>query len=632
MTGSVPRDAIGELRNVTGELGNDAGGELGNMAEELRESASVPWELPIPLGSQPLTPEQRAHVLSSFRSYVERQSTAFLGYQATQDLHFEADLGWLLDHHLNNLGDPFTEGNFTLNSKPFERAVLDHFAELWHARTPHDPHDGDSYWGSVLTMGSSEGNMYGLWNARDYLGGRALIMDPRSPVAEAAWIRALPDPDNPNAYRPVAFFSADTHYSLTKAVRALGISTFQEVGSQIYPDQCPLGGSWPAEVPSVGGNQGSGCIDVGALCTLVDFFASKGHPPLISLNLGTAFKGAHDPVEEICTRVVEVLHRHGLYRRTLSFPPVGAVEPHSEERHGFWIHVDGALGAAYLPYLRAAQARGDSRVADVPPIPAFDFGLEHVFSLVMSGHKWLGTPWPCGVYMTRVGHQLRPQHMPAYVGAPDTTFAGSRNGFSAVVLWDHLASHSFDDQVDRICNAESTARYAEERLRALGGERGLDLWVARTPGALSVRFRRPAERYVFRHSLSTEQLSDDGGRQYAHIFVMPGIGPDDVDRLIADLARAEAYPGPTDHTERRLPRQGGRGGEDAGEPGPTARPGAAVEPEKRTGSRTSTGSRDPRESGPATESDTGTRTGATGLDIWPHHDGATVPLSGRGFR
>ena len=88
-----------------------------------------------------------------------------------------------------------------------ETAVLDYFARLWNARLPHNPNDPESYWGYILTMGSTEGNMYGHWTARDYLSGRKLVIDKditRKPVFKYLMPRLKEE--NPNAYRPVAFF------------------------------------------------------------------------------------------------------------------------------------------------------------------------------------------------------------------------------------------------------------------------------------------------------------------------------------------------------------------------------------------------------------------------------------------
>ena len=34
---------------------------------------------------------------------------------------------------------------------------------------------------------------------------------------------------------------------------------------------------------------------------------------------------------------------------------------------------------------------------NLEPGPVFDFRLDHVASIVTSGHKWIGAPWPCGI-------------------------------------------------------------------------------------------------------------------------------------------------------------------------------------------------------------------------------------------
>jgi len=520
------------------------------------------WKLPYPLRDNGLTPAQRDETIGGYREYIQHQADSFLGYQANQHAEYAEHLSWMLDHHVNNIGDPFTEGNFTVNSKAFERDVLDYFARLWHAKTPHRPDDGDSYWGYVLTMGSTEGNLYGLWNARDYLRGRALVLDPTDST-RLLWVSATKASQHPsgdvagedaaqqddttsrNAFTPVAFYSADTHYSFTKAVRVLGIPTFAETGNLLYAGQCPLGGPWPEEVPSVDGDHGPGSIDVDKLCTLVDFFASRGHPALVSLNVGTTFKGAYDPAAEIEPRIVKIMRDHNLYERILHLP-----NGTTTKRHGFWIHVDGALGAAYLPYLRTAKNAGDPRLAEMPEIPEFDFAIEHVFSIAMSGHKWIGAPWPCGIYMTKTKYQLAPPDMPEYIGTPDTTFAGSRDGFSSVVLWEHLARYSQAQQVERAVTAEKVAAYAAQQLIKLGKKLNRDLHVARTPLALTVRFLKPVDALVFKYSLSTETFQSDPNLHYAHLFVMPGVARELIDRFIDDLSKPGTFDEPPQPARR----------------------------------------------------------------------------------
>jgi histidine decarboxylase len=521
------------------------------------------WELPHRLGDDGVPASQRATTISEYRAYIDRQVHSFLGYQANQHADYSDQLSWMLDRSVNNLGDPYIDGNFTVNSKAFERDVLDYFARLWRAKGRDDPDLGNAYWGYLLSMGSTEANLYGLWNARDYLKGRALVSDPANPE-RMLWMSAVAAstvdghatsgadgtaPGSTAQFTPVAFYSADTHYSLTKAARVLGIPTFAEVGTSAYRDQCPLGGAWPDEVPSVGGDAGPGSIDVDKLCELVKFFAARGHPALITLNLGTTFKGAYDPVGEIAPRIADIMRSHSMYERILQVPN-GTTTPTTVKRHGFWIHVDGALGAAYLPYLRMARHAGDARAADLPPVPEFDFSVEDVFSISVSGHKWIGAPWPCGVYMTKTKYQLKPPDMPAYVGSPDTTFAGSRDGFSAVLLWEHLARYTQDEQIDRALAAQEIAAYAVDKLTALGKKLRRDLYVGRTPLALTVRFLKPVEAVVFKYSLSTETYISDQWVDYAHLFVMPGVTKDLIDRLIADLGENGAFPEPPPITAR----------------------------------------------------------------------------------
>ena len=516
-----------------------------------------------------LSVEQRMKTLHSLEKYLFRKRDHMLGYQVNEDMDcYQQDLSQFMGCHINNIGDPFTSGNYKPNSKVVERAVLDYFAALWNAKWPHDPKAPDfaeRYWGYALTMGSTEGNMYALWNARDYLQGKALVTDPME--SRLLSVQPLPlmstaqDDPQRNAYRPVAFFSEDTHYSFTKAVRVLDIDTFHAIGEREYPGQCPLQGSdgkWPLEVPSKPGpsghsSDGPGEIDVPKLRELVEFFAANGHPILVSLNYGSTFKCAYDNVRQVCETLFPVFKKHKLLEREVQY-----AEDRKDTRRGFWIHVDGALGAAYMPFLRMASKNPVYEYQPEVPIPEFDFGLlvedeqtkrewDMVHSIVMSGHKWMGAPWPCGIFMTKVKYQLRPPDNPAYIGSPDTTFAGSRNGFSPVILWQFLAQNSYDRQISRAREAQRLARYLEQQLHLLSETIGKDLYVARTPLALTVRFRRPNDKIIDKWSLSAESLLMEPGkpesqRDYVHVFTMPSATPEKLDELIKDLHAQDAFP------------------------------------------------------------------------------------------
>jgi histidine decarboxylase len=486
------------------------------------------------LSNIPLTDEYQQQALGQVETYLKEQEKNFLGYQMCKDVHYSKQLSFMLDMHTNNIGDPFVTGNCTVNTKIMERAVLDHFAKLWHAQLPSDPANGESYWGYVLSMGSTEGNLYGLYNARDYLKGKALYQEANG---DLSYLKPLKEnAHSAHAYHPIAFYSQDTHYSITKIVRALEIRTFYEVGEQEYKGQCPItpDGQWPKEVPSENGNEGPGTVDVDKLIQLVEFFARTGSPPLIILNMGTAFKGAYDDVEKITNLLKPILVENKLYTRKVEYAP-----GKFDERTGYWVHVDGALGASYLPFLQRAHDRIKGHV------PKFDFSLPLVHSIVTSAHKFPGCPMPSGIYMTKRKYQIAPPDDPEYIGSPDTTFAGSRNALSPAALWCYYANTSDEKEIEKAIKVQDTATYAETKLKKLGQEyqkSGYKLWVHRTPLSLAIIFRDPEYRDIIsKYSLSQMKLKIDGEnepRKYAHIFIMPGVTNELIDELVEDLRHA----------------------------------------------------------------------------------------------
>ncbi|KAF2990378.1 pyridoxal-dependent decarboxylase [Methylocystis sp. MJC1] len=481
------------------------------------------------LQGERLAEAQRRDALQAMQAYLARQKADFLGYQANQSLSYAHDLSFLLDMHANNIGDPFENSNMALNTKAMERAVLDYFAALWRMPQASASDAGalPPYWGYVLSMGSTEGNLFGLCAARDYLAGRRLFRESDGRIA----CKAAHAPEaQPNAYRPVAFFSEDTHYSVVKALHTLAIDSFHELGESRYPGQCPFnGGRWPLSAPSQGGDRGPGAIDIEKLAALVAFFAEKGHPIIVVLNYGSTFKGAYDDVAAVGKALEPILERFGLIER-----PVEYESGHCDLRRGYWIHVDAALGGAYMPFLKMAQAKG--LISDAGP--DFDFALPHVHSIVMSGHKWLGAPTPCGVYMMWRKDQLLPPDDPEYIGAHDTTLAGSRSALAPAILWLCLAQASHEDLMRKAISCEDVAGYAFEKLSALDQRMQGALWVERTPLSLAVRFRAPSDAIVKRYSLAVMNLNVDGEkRAYAHIYAMDHVTKALVDKLVDDLAK-----------------------------------------------------------------------------------------------
>lgn len=91
-------------------------------------------------------------------------------------------------------------------------------------------------------------------------------------------------------------------------------------------------------------------------------------------------------------------------------------------------------------------------------------------------------------------------------------------------------------------------KYAYKKLKILEKELKLDLWVTRSHKyALTVLFRRPNDKIVFKYTLSSEKLLVNDGemleeRLYSHIYLMEHITYAKIDELIEDLRQSGAFP------------------------------------------------------------------------------------------
>ena len=185
---------------------------------------------------------------------------------------------------------------------------------------------------------------------------------------------------------------------------------------------------------------------------------------------------------------------------------------HADLRTRAWFHVDGALGAAFAPYLEDTEHA----------LPRFDFAVG-VHSIVTSGHKWMGAPFPCGVYISKRDYQLFPKAVD-YIGAVDSTFSGSRNGLAPVVLWSYLARTGFEGNQAKALRLQQLAADAEAMLRALARDLAPEPFhVHRSPHSLSIVFRGLVTELTRTYSLSSERVVRPDGKtwdHYSHVFVM----------------------------------------------------------------------------------------------------------------
>ena len=119
-------------------------------------------------------------LLNTIKGVDQRQ----VGYPTNQNFDYSPLIPFL-KYSINNVGDPFHQTNYWANTHEFEREVILHFAQL----TGLEP---DNAWGYV-TSGGTEGNMYGLYLAREL------------------------HPDG------MLYFSEEAHYSILKSARVLNM-------------------------------------------------------------------------------------------------------------------------------------------------------------------------------------------------------------------------------------------------------------------------------------------------------------------------------------------------------------------------------------------------------------------------
>ena len=363
--------------------------------------------------------------LDRFLERLEQYASREIGYPVAFDFDYSALMPFL-SFSLNNAGDPFMPMTYLLNSHEFEREVVSFYAQL--ARAPED-----RWWGYV-TNGSTEGNLYGLYLARELL------------------------PDG------IVYFSQDSHYSVGKNLHFLNM---RHIMIRSQPN---------------------GEIDYEDLRETLRI--RRDAPPIIFANVGTTMKEARDDIGLILSILDDL-----------------AIESR-------YIHCDAALCGGYAAFL------------DPPPAWDFEDGAD---SIAISGHKFLGSPIPCGIALARRAHVERIGHSVAYIGSVDTTISGSRNGLTPLILWCAIRSLGLEGMRERTGHALQTAAYAEEQfIRA-----GMKAW--RNPQALTVVFPQPPATVREKW-----QLASAGGS--SHLICMPHVRPEQIDELIGDIKEAGGIP------------------------------------------------------------------------------------------
>lgn len=190
-----------------------------------------------------LQPEDRDRLERVFER-MRAANEVSLGYPSAKDFDY-TELLRFLQFPVNNVGDPFADGTYRVETREFEREVVEFFAELF--RAPRD-----NWWGYV-TNGGTEGNLYGLYLARELLPGG------------------------------MVYYSEQTHYSVAKNLHFLGM---RHITIRSLP---------------------SGEIDYEDLRETLRIH--RDVPPIIFANIGTTMTEARDDVRRIVAMMDELAIR-----------------------------------------------------------------------------------------------------------------------------------------------------------------------------------------------------------------------------------------------------------------------------------------------------------------------------------
>ncbi|WP_158515609.1 histidine decarboxylase [Kitasatospora sp. MBT63] len=180
---------------------------------------------------------------------------------------------------------------------------------------------------------------------------------------------------------------------------------------------------------------------------------------------------------------------------------------------------EAAAGAGDV-YIHADAAGGGFVAAYAPSTPRWNFA-HGADSVSISGHKFLGTPVPCGVFVAR-RELVAPVTAGEYVRTTDRTIGCSRSGLAVLLLWSALRRLGHEGLRQRSVRCLETARYTEQQLASAGvnPQRPID--------SLTICFDRPAPWIIDKWHLACE-----GDR--AHVITMAHVDRSAIDALRADL-------------------------------------------------------------------------------------------------
>jgi len=328
--------------------------------------------------------------------YMKKQ----LGYPCNFGYDYSEVIKYL-KYNLNNVGDPFTGTNYSLNTMDIEKDVLQFFSKLWNVQKEH--------WG-YITFSGTEGNMEGLLIGRERF---------------------------PNG---VLYTSDQSHYSIFKIVKLFKMDV--------------------VKIPTTP----KGEMNYVEFEKIID----KSRPAIINANIGTTMKGAVDDVNII----VEILKKNNMK---------------------YHLHADGALMGFVLPFLYNDLSFS-----------------RYIHSISISGHKFLGVPFPCGIFMVEKKFKEYIVQKVEYISSLDATIMGSRNGHAPLFINHSINKKGMDGFREDIYQCLYRAQWFTNLMKS----KGINAWINNY--SITVIFPRPSDKLIKKWALATEN-------EISHVIVMPHV-------------------------------------------------------------------------------------------------------------
>lgn len=210
---------------------------------------------------------------------------------------------------------------------------------------------------------------------------------------------------------------------------------------------------------------------------------NKERPAILLFNIGTTMKGAIDNIEEAKKYLYDL-----------------KIKNH-------FMHCDAALHGGFLPFVKNA--------------PSFDF-KSGIDSIAVSGHKFIGSPIPCGIALAKKKYLKHLDPKVSYVRIKDSTISGSRDGITPLYLWYAIKRIKKDGFIKMTKHCLNLSQDLTEKLNDIG------VRAYRNPFSNIVVFPKPKEEFVEKWQVAT---CDD----IAHIIVMPQHTKEFFDEVVRDL-------------------------------------------------------------------------------------------------